>query len=63
MWLAIIALADKIFGILQQLTGFWISRSDAAKKARAVAQADMDDAAKRGDFDAYKNARNRRNSV
>ena len=63
MWLAVISLADKIFGILQQLTGFWITRSDESKKARAIAQADMDDAVRRGDFDAFKNARNRRNAA
>jgi hypothetical protein len=61
MWLSIISLVDKIFGILQQLTGFWIQRSDASKQFRDKAQAEMDEAVKKGDSDAYFNARARRN--
>ena len=61
MWLGIIALADKIFGIVGQLTGFFIKRSDESKKKRDEAQKEMDDAAKKGDYDAYWNARARRN--
>jgi len=61
MWLGIIALLDKIFGILGQLTGFWIKRSDASKQERDKQQAVMDEAAKTGDFDAWKTARSKRN--
>jgi hypothetical protein len=61
MWLGIIALADKIFGIIGQLTGFWIKRSDESKIAKNKAQAEMDEAARKGDYDAYWNARARRN--
>lgn len=61
MWLGILALLDKVFGIIGQLTGFWIKRSDESKKQRDSAQKEMDDAAKKGDFDAYWNARSRRN--
>lgn len=63
MLLGIIALLDKIFGILGQLTGFWIKRSDAAKAERDKHQADMDTAVKEGDHDAYWNSRARRNRV
>ena len=61
MWLGIIALLDKIFGILGQFTGFWIKRSDASKQERDKQQAVMDEAAKKGNFDDWKNARHRRN--
>ena len=63
MWLGIIALADKIFGIIGQLTGFWIKRSDESKKKRDKAQADMDKAAEMGNFDAWKKARHDRDSA
>lgn len=63
MWLGIIALLDKVFGILGQLTGFWINRSDEAKKKRDLAQKDMDAAVKNGDWDAWDRARADRNSV
>ena len=61
MWLGIIALADKIFGILGSLLGFWIKRSDESKKIEREQQAVMDTAAKTGDFDAWKTARSKRN--
>jgi len=61
MWLGIISLLDKVFGVLGQLTGFWIQRSDASKKKREAAQAKMDDAVEKGDWDAYWNARSKRN--
>ena len=60
MWLSIIALADKIFGIIGQLTGFWIKRSDESKKKRDEAQKEMDEAVKTGDHDAYWNARSKK---
>jgi hypothetical protein len=63
MWLSIIAVIEKIFDILCQLTGFWIKRSDAAKAERDQQQAKMDQAAKDGNFDDWKNARYRRNNV
>lgn len=61
MWLGIIALLDKVFGVLGQLTGFWIKRSDESKKIEREQQAVMDEAAKKGDFDAWKTARSKRN--
>jgi len=61
MWLGIIALADKIFRIIGQLTGFWIKRSDDSKKKRDEAQKEMQDAVKAKDLDAYWDARSRRN--
>jgi hypothetical protein len=63
MWLGIIALADKIFGILGALTGFWIKRSDESKKKRDEAQKEMNDAVKANDNDAYWNAKSRRDRV
>lgn len=61
MWLSILALADKIFGILGTLLGWWKERSDESQKIRREQQAIMDEAAKKGDFDAWKTARNKRN--
>lgn len=61
MWLALLGVLDKIFGIFGQLTGFWIKRSDDSKKERDKHQAVMDEAAKKGDFDAWKTARSKRN--
>ena len=61
MWLAILGLADKIFGVLGELLSFWIKRSDASKKERDAQQAAMDTAAKEGDFDKWKQARHKRN--
>lgn len=63
MWLGIISLVDKIFGILGALTGFWIKRSDESKKKRDEAQKEMQDAVKAKDLDAYWSARSRRNRV
>jgi hypothetical protein len=63
MWLGIIALLDKVFGILGQLTGFWIKRSDESKKKREEAQIEMADAEFHGDFDAWKRARHKRDSA
>jgi len=57
MWLAILAIADKILGILGWLT----KRSDESAKIRREQQAVMDEAAKKGDFDAWKTARSKRN--
>ena len=61
MWLTILSLADKVFDVIGQLTGFWIRRSDASQKKRDKAQAEMQKAVKDGDLDAYWNARSRRN--
>jgi hypothetical protein len=63
MWLGIIALLDKLFGIIGQLTGFWIQRSDASQKKRDAAQVKMDEAVTTGDWDAWKKARNKRNKA
>lgn len=61
MWLGIIALLDKIFGVIGQLTGFFIKRSDASEIIKREQQAVMDKAEKEGDFDAWKTARSKRN--
>ena len=63
MWLAIIALADKVFGLIGQLTGFWIKRSDESKKKYDEGQAAMDAAVKAGDWDAFDRARANRDSA
>lgn len=63
MWLSIIAVLDKLLGIVGQLTGWWIKRSDESKKQRDAAQAEMDLATKEGNFDAYWNARAKRNKA
>jgi hypothetical protein len=60
MWLAIIAIVDKILGMLGALVPWWIKRSDESKAARAVAQKEMNDAVKANDLDAYWNARARK---
>ena len=63
MWLGIIALLDKIFGVVGQLTGFFLKRSDEAKKKQEAAQKDMDAAVKAGDWNAWDRARADRNSA
>lgn len=60
MWIAILGIVDKVLGIFDQLTGFFIKRSDASKQIRDKAQADMQEAVKKGDLDAYWNARSRK---
>lgn len=57
MWLGIIALVDKLLGIVGQWFGWFIKVSDEDKKRRLDAQAKMDEAAKKGDYDAYWAAR------
>ena len=61
MWLAIIAVVDKVLGIFGNLVPFWIKRSDESKKKRDAAQEKMDAAVEKGDWDAYWNARSKRN--
>ena len=57
MWLAIIAIADKLLSLLVSWLPWQLKRSDESKKKREQAQADMDTAAKKGDYDAYWRAR------
>lgn len=61
MWLAIIAVVDKLLGLLATWLPWKLKRSDESKKKRDLAQADMNSAAKIGDFDAWKKARHDRN--
>ena len=61
MWLAILAIIDKILGMFSNLVPFWINRSDASKKARDAAQVEMQAAVQKGDLNAYWDARSRRN--
>lgn len=60
MWLAIIGIIDKVLGMFSNLVPFWIKRSDEDKKKHDTAQAEMDEAVKKGDNDAYWSARARR---
>ena len=60
MWLAIIAVVDKLLGIIGTWLPWQLNRSDASKKAKDAAQADMDAAVKNGDNDAYWEARARK---
>lgn len=61
MWLGIIALLDKVFGVIGQLTGFWIKKSDKKQEKIDTAQAKMDAAVESGDWRAWKKARSQRN--
>lgn len=61
MWVGIVAAIGKLLDIVGQLTGFWIRRSDESKKKRDAAQAEMQEAVKKGDLDAYWAARSKRN--
>jgi hypothetical protein len=63
MLLAIIALADKVFNVLGVALGWIKERSDASRVKRDIAQASMDDSAKKGDFEAWKAARHRRDNA
>lgn len=61
MWLGIIALADKIFQAILFSLGWLKETTDAKTKVRKEQQAKMDEAEAKGDFDAWKKARSRRN--
>lgn len=63
MWLGIIALLDKIFGVIGQLTGWWIKKDDITQKKKDEAQAKMNTAEKEGDWDAWKKARHDRDTA
>lgn len=63
MWLAIIAVIDKLLGLLGAWLPWQLKRSDEAKKKRDASQADMDKAAKGGDYDAWYRARHDRNNA
>ena len=63
MWLAIIALADKVFNVIGILTGWIVKRSDESKIAYDKAQKEMDDAKDKGDFETWKSARSKRDNA
>ena len=60
MWLGIIAIIDKLLGIIGAWLPWQLKRSDESKKARDAAQKEMQEAALKGDEDAYWAARSRR---
>jgi len=58
MWLTtILGIIDKLLGVF----GWFAKRSDASKRVRDKQQALMNEAAKKGDFNAWKTARHNRN--
>lgn len=61
MWAALLPIIDKVLGIFDKLFGWLIQRSDEKKKKRDAAQAEMQEAVKKGDYDAYWAARSKRN--
>lgn len=61
MWLTILALIDKLLGLFGAWLPWQLKRSDESKKKRETAQAEMQEAVKKGDLDAYWNARSKRN--
>ena len=63
MFLAIIAVVDKLLGLLGAWLPWQLNRSDESQKKRDEAQKEMDDAKKTGDFEAWKSARSRRNNA
>lgn len=46
MWAAILEGVNKLLGIVDRLTGFFIGRADARKKKKDIAQANADKAVK-----------------
>ena len=63
MWLAIIAIVDKLLSLAVSWLPWQLKRSDESKKAHDAAQADMDKAAKGGDYEAWYRARHDRNNA
>ena len=57
MWIAILGIIDKLLGMFD----FFAKRSTESRKNRAAAQVQMNKAVKRGDHDAYWDARAIRN--
>ena len=60
MWLMILAIADKALSLLVSWLPWQLKRADESKKVHDEQQIHMDIAAEKGDFDAWKNARYRR---
>jgi hypothetical protein len=63
MWLAIMAIVDKMLSLAVSWLPWQLKRSDEAKKKHDAAQADMDKAAEMGSFDAWKKARHDRDTA
>jgi hypothetical protein len=63
MWLAIIAIVDKLLSLAVSWLPWKLKRSDEAKKKYDEGQAAMDAAVKAGDWDAFDRARADRDSA
>lgn len=56
MWTAIVAAISKALDITGQVLGFLFKRWDKREQKKEDAQKRMDEAAKKGDFDAFEDA-------
>jgi hypothetical protein len=53
MWLGIIELVKKILDFVTPWSSYWVGRKSKGDQKKEDAQKRMDDAAKKGDFDAF----------
>lgn len=60
IFLAIIGLLNKIMDFLNPWSAYWVNKSKDSDVKRAEAKKRMDDAAKKGDYDAFLDGRSDR---
>lgn len=57
MWLSIIAVLGKVLDLLNPWSKFWAQKATDSEKRKQQAKLDLRDAANKGDFDAFDDAR------
>ncbi len=57
MWVGILALFGKVFDFLNPWSPYWVNKLTQSAKDKRAAQEKIDAAAKKGDFDAFDDAR------
>lgn len=57
MWLGLIALFGKILDFINPWSSYWAGKAKSRDEKLDVAQKKKDEAAKKGDFDAFLDAR------
>jgi len=63
MWLSIIAVLGKFFDLLNPWSSFWAGRSKKSAENKDKSKTDMDESVKKGDHDAFLNARSDRHTA
>jgi len=57
IFLAVVELLSKVMDFLNPWSSYWVGKSKDRDARRAAAQTKMDEASKKGDFDAFMDAR------